>query len=200
MGYCDGLITQGIEPKCDDPVVAGIEQEGIIVNRSDIDFANVEWNETSKNVIKTLPLKEGAGKAYKIVVPTNQPFNGTTTELAEGTNRNSFTNTLAFTVLDNGPEVCENIIDGLATGKFVVIYENVYKNMNKTTNKGDSAFQVVGYYQGLKATTLSNDKYSEDTEGGWSIVLTEEKAPKSALFMYNTDYKTTKEQIDSLAD
>lgn len=206
MGYCDGLIEQGIEPGCDNPIVGGIEANGIIINRKDIDFGKVTFEPDSagppaikgrKNVIQTMPLKSGA-KAYPVHVPTNQPFSGTTTTLEAGTNRNTFTNNVGFIILDNSPDVCSKIIDGLATGEFVVIYENKFKNLNKTTNAGDSAFQIVGYYQGLKASTLENDKYSEDTEGGWNIVLTETKVPKSALFLYNKDLDTTKKQIDSL--
>ena len=70
--------------------------------------------------------------------------------------------------------------------------------MQKETNPGDSAFQVYGYYQGLKAAEISNDKYSEDTDGGWSISLTETKVPKSALFLYKTSYETTKAAVDAL--
>lgn len=203
MGYCDGIISQSIEPNCENPIVPGIEANGVIINRDDIDFSGVVFEEGSEgvvartNVIKTLPLKTGK-KAYKIYVPTNQPFNGTNTTLEEGTNRNTFTNNLNFVILENDPDVCDNIIDGLATGKFVVIYENKYKNLNKATNKGDSAFQIVGYYQGLQATTLENDKWSEDTDGGWNVVLTETRVPKSALFLFNTDYETTKTQVETL--
>lgn len=197
MGYCDGLIKQGIAVDCENPIVRGIEENGVIINRKDIDFGAVVFDETRTNVIKTLPLKVGK-KAYPVHVPTKQPFNGTTTTLEEGTNRNSFTNNAGFIVFDNSPDVCENIIDGLATGEFVLIYENKYKNLNKETNKGDSSFQIVGYYQGLKASTLENDKYSEDTEGGWNVVLTETKVPKSALFLFNTDLETTRSQVESL--
>jgi len=206
MGYCDGLIERGIEPSCDNPIVGGIESNGVIVNRKDIDFSKVifepDLTEPSivkgrKNVIQTMPLKNGA-KAYQIYIPTNKPFSGTTTTMEAGTNRNTFTNNVGFIILDNSPDVCEMIIDGLATGEFVIIYENKYKNLNKDTNAGDSAFQIVGYYQGLKASTLENDKYSEDTEGGWNVVLTETKVPKSALFLYNTDLETTRKQIESL--
>ena len=79
-----------------------------------------------------------------------------------------------------------------------MILENKAKNLLKEENPGDSAFQIYGYYQGLKAAELSNDKYSEDTDGGWSVSLQETKVPKSALFYYKTDYDTTKTAIDTL--
>lgn len=203
MGYCDGLISQNIKVDCENPIVGGIEQEGVIINRKDIDFALTEF-ETAQaggtartNVITKIGLKPGK-KAYRVVIPNNQPFNGTSTTLEEGTNRNTFTNNVGMVILNNDPDVCENVIDGLASGEFVAILENKFKNTNKATNPGDSAFQIYGYYQGLKATTLENDKYSEDTEGGWNVVLTETKAPKSALFYFDTDLTTTRAKIETL--
>ena len=76
--------------------------------------------------------------------------------------------------------------------------ENKYKGLQKEANPGDAAFQVFGYYQGLTATTIENNKYSEDTEGGWTVTLEEQKAPKSALFLYKTSYEATKTAINTL--
>jgi len=105
---------------------------------------------------------------------------------------------VGMVILDNDPDVCGDVIDSLASGKFVVILENKHKNINKKENAGDSSYQVFGYYQGLQASTLENDKYSEDTEGGWNVVLTETKTPKSALFLYKTDLDTTTKAFESL--
>lgn len=196
-GVCDNAIKKDILLNCDDPIVPGVEQEGVIINRSDIDFSTVAFNTTRKNVIETLALKSGK-KGYKVVVSGSTPFTGTNTALATGTYRNTFINTVNMVILANDPDVCADIIDGLANGEYVVILENKAKNLLKEENPGDSAFQIYGYYQGLKAAEISNDKYSEETEGGWSVSLQETKVPKSALFMYKTDYETTKAAIDTL--
>ncbi|WP_394901512.1 hypothetical protein [Bacteroides xylanisolvens] len=197
MGVCDNLIKKDIIPSCDGPIVPGIEQEGVIANRADVDFAATTFNSTRKNVIETLAMKSGK-KAYKIVVYGGTPFTGTNIALATGTYRNTFTNTVNMVVLANSPDVCGDIIDGLANGEFVVVLENKSKDLQKEDNPGDSAFQVYGYYQGLKAAEISNDKYSEDTDGGWLVSLTETKVPKSALFLYKTSYETTKAAVDAL--
>lgn len=196
-GICDNAIKRDIELNCDDPIVPGLEQEGVIMNRSDIDFSTVAFNTTRKNVIETLAMKSGK-KAYKVVVSGGTPFTGTNTALATGTYRNTFTNTVNMVILANDPDVCADIIDGLANGEYVTILENKAKSLQKEENPGDSAFQIYGYYQGLKAAEISNDKYSEETEGGWSVSLQETKVPKSALFYYKTDYDTTKTAIDTL--
>lgn len=196
-GICDNAIKRDIELNCDDPIVPGLEQEGVIMNRSDIDFSAVAFNTTRKNVIETLAMKSGK-KAYKVVVSGSTPFTGTNTALATGTYRNTFTNTVNMVILANDPDVCADIIDGLANGEYVTILENKAKSLQKEENPGDSAFQIYGYYQGLKAAEISNDKYSEETEGGWSVSLQETKVPKSALFYYKTDYETTKEAVEAL--
>lgn len=196
-GICDYAIKRDIVASCDDPIVPGMEQEGVIMNRKYIDFSTVAFNTTRKNVIETLALKSGK-KAYKVVVSGSTPFTGTNTALATGTYRNTFTNTVNMVILANDPDVCADIIDGLANGEYVVILENKAKNLQKEENPGDSAFQIYGYYQGLKAVEISNDKYSEETEGGWSVSLQETKVPKSALFYFKTDYETTKADFDTL--
>lgn len=197
MGYCDGIIKESISPVCPDSVVPGVEQRGVIINRSDLDFGSIVFDAARPNIIKTISLKSGA-KAYEIYVPGNNSFTGTTTTMEQGTNRNSFTNNVAFVVLDNGPDVCDKVIDALSTGEFVVILENKFKSLMHPTTPGDSAFQIFGYYQGLKATTLESDKYSEDTEGGWNVVLAETRVPRSGLFLFDIDLDTTRAALTSL--
>lgn len=197
MAVCDYMIKQGISPSCDDPIVQGVEQRGIIINRDDIDFSATTFNSTRKNVIETIALKS-TKKAYEVVVLGSNPFTGTNTALAAGTYRNTFTNTVSLVILDNGPDVCENVIDGLANGEFVVILENKFKGLQKEENPGDPAFQVYGWYQGLRASEMTNEKYSEDTDGGWAVSLQETRAPKSGVFLFKTDYETTAAAVESL--
>lgn len=197
MAVCDYMIKQGILPSCDDPIVQGVEQRGIIINRDDIDFSATTFNSTRKNVIETIALKS-TKKAYEVVVLGSAPFTGTNTALAAGTYRNTFTNTVSLVILDNGPDVCENVIDGLANGEFVVILENKFKGLQKEENPGDPAFQVYGWYQGLRASEMTNEKYSEDTDGGWAVSLQETRAPKSGVFLFKTDYETTAAAVESL--
>lgn len=168
----------------------GLEPDGVIINRKDIDFGATVFDETNKNIIKTLALKSGK-KGYSVAQLGNAPFTGTQTTLTVGTYRNTWTNQIPIAVLANNPDVCENVIDGLANGQFVLIL----RNKNKTS-KGE--YQVYGYAQGLVASEGTNEKYSEDTDGGWLITLQETNAPKSALFFYDTSDETTAAKFASL--
>ena len=197
MGVCDEILKRGISPSCEDPLVPGLESDGVIMNRADVDFASAVFDTTRKNILKTLALS-ARKKAYQVYVPGKTPFTGTKTSLAQGTYRNTFTHDINIVVFDNDPDVCADIIDGLANGSYVLVLENKYKALQKTETPGDAAFQVYGWYQGLRANTIENDKYSEETDGGWLVALQETKVPKSGLFLYNTDYTTTKAQVETL--
>lgn len=191
-GICDSLISQGIEQNCDIPIAKGLEPDAVIINRADIDFSKSVFDETSKNMLKSLILKSGK-KGYPVIQQGSKPFTGAKISLATGTYRNTFTNEIPIVVLDNGPEVSQNVIDALANGSFVIVTKNVHKGVN-----GEAEYQVYGYYQGLRATAIDNDKYSDDTEGGWLVTLQETSVPKSALFYFNTDSTTTATQFESL--
>lgn len=194
MALCSALISQDIQKSCDDPIVKGFKKIGVIINREDVDFVN---SVTAGNVISTLAIKTGK-KGYLVEMDTKNPFNGTNTEMQANDIMNTFTNNVGFVVLNNGPDVAENIIDQLKDGEFVVVLQSEYNNEHKAITPSDSVFRVYGWQRGLKASAISNDAYSEDTAGGWSVTLEETEVPKSALFMYTTDYATTKTAFNNL--
>ena len=189
---CESIISKDIDFACEDLVSKGLESDGIIINRADIDFTKTVFDETNKNIIKTLILKSGK-KGYAVKQNGNTPFTGTNSSLVVGTYRNSWTHQVAIVVLANTPDVAANIIDGLANGKFVVILRNVTKG-----EEGKGEYQIYGYAQGLTCSAGENDKYSEDTEGGWLMTLEETSAPKSAMFFYDTSSETTAAMYESL--
>lgn len=192
MGLCDSIIKKNITVDCDNPVTKGLEPNGVIINRQDIDFTATAFDATRKNIIKTLVLKAGK-KGYEVFCPGSTPFTGAKTTMEKGTYKSKWTNDIPLVVLDNGPEVCEDVIEGLAGGEYVVLLRNKHKGA-----EGNAEHQIYGYYQGLRAETIENDKYSEDTDGGWSVALKETGSPKAAIYMFNTDAKTTATQFASL--
>ena len=189
---CETLIAKDIAVACEDIVSKGLESDGVIINRADIDFTKTEFDETNKCIIRRLVLKSGK-KGFAVIQNGNTPYTGTTSSLVVGTYGNKWTHEVKIVVLANTPEVTEGVIDKLANGKFVLILRNVTKGQG-----GKGEFQIYGYSQGLTCSAGENDKYSEDTEGGWLMTLQENSAPKSAMFLYNTDADTTTAQYESL--
>lgn len=189
---CSSLISKDINFACEDLIVRGLEADGIIINREDIDFASTTFDTNKPNVIKSLVLKTSK-KGYQVIQTGQTPFTGTQSALTVGTYRNTWQHTVSLVVLANNPEVNEKIIDGLANGTFVVILRNVSRG-----STGDGEYQVYGYAQGLKASEITEEKYSEDTDGGWLVNLQENAAPRSAMFFFDTDSATTATAYDAL--
>lgn len=189
---CDFRIAQDISGSCDNPQVAGLKNTGYIMNFDDIDWDALVKSSTNASIVETLALLSGK-KAYKVVVPGNTPFTGTQSAMVTGTYKNKFNKTAAIVVLNSGPDVSKNIIDQLANGRFVFIFENKYQGANK-----DNTFEIYGLETGLVATEMTNDKYSEDTDGGWLVNLQETNAPSSGMFLFKTSIATTRAALESL--
>ena len=113
--------------------------------------------------------------------------------MTAGTYRNKFSKDVTIVVFDNGPEVVQNIINQLANGTFVVVLENKFAGRD-----GKNTFEVYGFEAGLSATALDDDKYSEDTDGGWLCTLQETGAPSAGIYLYNTSLSATRQSLASL--
>lgn len=185
---CDFKLAKDIAGLCDNPQVSGLKNTGWLINYDEIDFDSLTQ---TGNIVSQLALR--SGRAYRVHVPGKTPFTGTQTAMVAGTYRNKFNKTASIVVLDSGPDVSEKVIDQLANGRFVFIFENKYKGAdNKNT------FEIYGLEQGLTASEMTNDKYSEDTDGGWAVTLIEENAPKSGVFFFNESVAATRTAIQSL--
>ena len=103
-GICESIIAKSIEANCENPLVKGMEADGVIINRNDIDFSQSVFDTDSKNIIKQLILKTGK-KGYSVVQMGATPYTGLKTNLATGKYRNTFNNEIPIAVLDNSPEV-----------------------------------------------------------------------------------------------
>lgn len=197
MEDCSKTIEKCIKASCSNPVYSGVEATGWIFNKKEVVptyyQSDPNNNDTiDKHQVVAFSNMATLKKGYEVHQLGKTPFTGTMTEMVEGTNANTFTNTLALVVPDNSLEVSRDIIDNLANGSFVVILENSYDGGDK-----ESKYQVFGLSKGLKATAITNDKYSEDTNGGWAVTLTEESVGLSGVFFLDTDLATTKTTIES---
>lgn len=189
---CDYQLAADLAASCTVKPVKGIKSHGFIMNYNDIDFEATSRDETNPNIVKSLILKTGK-KAYKMYVPGKSPYTGTKKSLSAGTYRNRFNKDVSIVILDNGPEVAHNIIDQLANGTFVVVLENKFPGSdNKNT------FEIYGLEAGLTATAMDDDKYSDDTEGGWLATLQEENAPTSGIYFYSESIAATRTALESL--
>ena len=188
--YCQALIDANIEPTCED-LASGYEKTGVIINREDIDFATSVFSATDPNTLTALTLKSGK-KGFKIVDNSLNPFASSTNKGVAGTYTNSYTKEVHFGTPSDTPEVAK-VIDELANGEFVVVLQK------KQKNGGKSEFEVVGFENGCRADAgnITNEPASDDGDR-WNVVLTEKRARKSKIFLFNTDAATTEAAVAAL--
>lgn len=166
MALCDFLITDNIAGyDCENPPAKGVEREGLLINRADIESLNI-----TTFTITAFTLKCGGKKAYKITQSGKQPFNGTQQEMVEGVNQNTITNTVQFVVLKQDKDWAQQLF-ALVNGEFVAVLQNK-----------DGEYQVYGAEAGLHCTGAVRELYSDDNLSGWVVTFTEEGASRS-LFL-----------------
>lgn len=165
MALCDYLITADIQGyDCSNPMVKGAEEMGLLINRADIS------SYTDNGFQRTMTLKCGRKRAFKVYMSGKTPWNGTQQEMTEGVYVNTITNTVQMVVLKHDGDFAEQLF-ALANGEFVAIIPN--KN---------GTYQVYGSEAGLHCTGAVRELYNDDTLSGWLITFTEEGAVKGNLF------------------
>ena len=198
---CNMIISKDIVNSCTDVHAKGYHSVGKIMNYDDIDWADVAYKSGSTNIIEDLSLKTSK-TAFDVVQLGNTPFTGTTSEMVAGVYMNTFTHKVSLVVLNNTPATANEIIEGLANGKFVVVLhsndEGGWEQGTSTrTHDREGAFKIYGIHNGLRMTAGTNDAYS-DAFNGWTIELTEEGSPNAATYFYDTDYETTLAWFEAL--
>lgn len=195
---CEKYISGCIAADCENPMFSGMAPTGYLANFDQI--ASVTYSQTNGNIITGITMgNDGAATDpvtycfYSVQQLGKQPFEGTNTEMVEGTYGNKWNHTVVIAISDHGPDISHNILDSLADGRFVFIGQNDYKHSN-----GDNKYEVMGIKKGLRAASITREAYG-DNEGAWIVTLTEENAPQSANFFYATDETTTDAAVAALA-
>ena len=166
--YCCHALAEAIGFVCATMSAKGFKVDGVIINRNDVDFASITMHATYNNVMTNLPLAAGA-LGYAVSQPSVDPYKGSKVELVQGTYANTFTKTLHLVIL-MADHADGNIADKLACGEFVVV-------LRKKAANGATEYIVYGLDTGLKASEITQDYYSDDTNGGVEVTLVEEGAP-----------------------
>lgn len=190
MSYCDGIISQGL-PKgdCVQTPAKGYERVAVLINRADVDFTNVAMAEGHPNVITSLGLLEGK-KGFEVHQLGKQPFAGSTSSLSAGTYYNGVNKNFVIAVLNNDREVQSGLGDPLLNGEYIAVVERKDKGKDNA-----SAFEVLGFHNGLQISAYEADPYG-DVYGGGLYTLTEENAPVSRMYLGET-YEAGKALFES---
>lgn len=190
---CSTILKNSILNDCTEDFGKGFEQDAYLMLKSDIDL---ETTTRTGNIITTLTLQTGK-KAFKVHSPSSDtPFTGTTSEGTKTTFGSVVDKTVSLLLMANSPYNSETV-DALRNGKYVLIVENVAKGVN-TPTKGDQAFEVFGFEQGLTYDTHTKDPYNDDSNGGYVVIMKELQAKSAGVYFFKTDYTATKAALESM--
>lgn len=191
MAVCDDVIDYDVELDCAALPGAGLEEDAVLINRADIDYASCVFDETQKNIITDLVLK-ATKRGYK-VKQMKTSFNGTKWEQAEGTYRNGAKHTFAFVNPDRSAKGKE--LDSLIlNGNFVAVIKN-------KTAPDDGKYEVLGYHTGLTVPTVVRDYVAVDVGGVTAITLaSNENEPNAPYCFYKTSLTVTDAAFEALTE
>ena len=186
---CTGVIAVSVATNCATPLQTGTEDRVWIVNYADWRAATITRNVTNSTIIEDIVLTnpafywEGRNNSNK---PLFSQIDQGGIEMYEHS---------IDVLLYNLKNVTKKMLKDMKGGRYVVIYENTYKD-----STGESAFEVLGETAGLKITTLERDPNSTDTNGAWHVMLTtpKNKEPNIPSSIFDTDYATTLALVQGL--
>ena len=191
---CGGLDMGGAVD-CDDPIVAGVDQRLILMNKDIYDRATVVENVSTQNLIDSITLTQTGDAAYAfqgIRKSLNPQSAYVPAAVSQG-----FDHQVDFLIFDIS-QAQKNNIEKMTGGKFVAIVQNA-----NAVGNGDSVFEIFGKDVGL-TVQASPMRINGDLEsnGAYTISLKtsddfgkEPHLPSSYLV---TDYAGTLAQITTL--
>ena len=191
MELC-GELSKGFFPNCDFPLIAGVNDRLILMNKDDID--TISYDVTNRQVITDIILKTGKS-AY--VFQGQNRSNEPATRLVKGRYSSSWDHECIFKIFGDGIEV-KTIVNSFPEANIVVVVENNYRGAI-----GDAAFTVYGIGGGLETQEAEQVKADADTDGAYHLVLRSSEFGREPLVpnaWFDTDYGTTKLLVDALVD
>ena len=182
---CSAALADNITSDCDNPRIAGYEQIGVIINRDEVDWANIAINASNPRLIEDIAVITGK-KPFALYNNKNNPlpFDGTNTTFNADTDR--YDKTLQFYYEGIGGDAAEDVVEPLKGGDYIVI-------LQRKDHSGDGSFQVFGYQSGLKA----NAQVQDETTGYWLITMVCSE-PFAEVAFFDTSYAATKTKFDAL--
>lgn len=184
------LISAGLSPDCDNPLIAGVNDRLILINKSEI--SSISYNVTNTEIIESITLASGkTGFVYQGQNFSNEP----SSRAIVGRYAKRIEHQVDFLVFGEGGAVKKQL-NLMMQAKLCAIVQNQFE-----ASDGSAAFTFYGVQQGLQIAEMEQLKSDQETLGAYRVSLKsydqalEAKLP-NAIFI--TDFSTTKTMIDGL--
>jgi hypothetical protein len=152
-------IASGIVFDCDDPLIAGVEAETLVLfNYDDVDRSSSVISSTNPQALEVLSLIGSPVQTLGYVFEgVNNSVRPSGENVTDGFNPFKFTHTLEFRIFDRSV-AAKKIVRELAAGSLVAVY----------FRKGKTV-EVMGFDVGLSNNTVTFNEYEE--EGAYLLTL-----------------------------
>lgn len=185
-----GSISSNISPDCDYPLVAGVNDELILINKDDIE--SVTKNGGNPLIIEDMLLASGqSGYVWEGKNYSNEPSHTfVKKDFAE-----VYEHSIKFKVFKNDGATKKQL-ELLAKGLVVAIVLNNHKGAS-----GNSAYEIYGLDSGLVLVAHQRNVTDDATQGAYDLEL--KSSPKSPephvpASFFITNFATTKAIVDGL--
>jgi hypothetical protein len=191
MADCTGLITANFVLDCDYLPIAGLTTNALLINFDDIDRTATTISGSNRLLMTNLQLK--AGKTAYLFTGVKQTNSKNYTLVPKDNNVDKYTHGFTGTVFNPSVENKLQVANLSLGGKYVVIVEQLWKGEDN-----EDAFEVLGYFTGLKLNEATNN--SNENDNTIALVLGSEEGFEEPSLPHNlleTDYATTKTAFDN---
>ena len=185
--FTDKLDT-AINSGCQNQTV-GVERDGVIIARSYIDSATMDFDAGSV-VVNTFE-RVGAGLGYKVTENSEMPFKLTKIEGERGEYLLKFNTTAGFKILGNSPAKAKQVMQFGNDEYYLVLQNKSYTVAEK--NK----YMLLAPSKGLTTTKAAFSMENQDGFG-WAMEMMEKEALLPVAFIWKTDEATTDAIITAL--
>lgn len=192
MADCTGKITANFVLDCDYLPIAGLTTNAVLINFEDIDRVATTISSTNRILMTNLQLKPGkTGYLFTGVKQTNSK---NWALVPKDANIDKVSHVFNGTVFNPSVENKLQVANLALGAKYVVVVEQLWKGEDN-----EDAFEVLGYFAGLKLNEATNS--STENDNTIALVLGSEEGYEEPSLPHNlneTDYATTKTAFDNL--
>lgn len=192
MATICGKISADLLVDCTNPLISGVNDRMVLINREDWELATITVNITDPRIITNIVLASGV-TAYEYQ-GKNDSIEPKST-LVRTTYSEAYDHEITFKVFINNADTKKQL-ELLAKGKVVAIIQN-----NHTGTAGNACFEVYGVDSGLILQTSERSLADADTQGAYACVLRNSEKSRQAHFPYtffDTSFAVTKAKVDAL--
>jgi hypothetical protein len=189
-----GRISANILLNCDYPIVGGVEDRLILINKADWDNATLVRDGSNPQIIESIALETSPARYAYEVEGKNNSIDVKST-LVKARYSEGYSHEIIYRVFNISPAIKEQI-EAKAKGRLVAITQNNFKGAT-----GNAAFEIHGMDIGLELVEAESNKSDAETQGAYVLTLrTPENFKESHLpaTLFDTDFATTKAVVDGL--